>query len=107
MNAVYDQRSGEPSVYLGAEPELLKVKRGWHIDGAFPPQSRDCLVGATVAEKMHLKVGEEFVLPGLEGTQGRVSGLLASTQGADDGFIYMPLAEAQRLFKRPDQLTHI
>ncbi len=107
MNAVYDQASGAQSVYLGADPSLLQVKRGWHIQGAFPAQGRDCLVGAKVAQTLHLQLGQEFALPGLDGQKGRVAGLLAPTQGADDTFIYMTLPEAQRIFQRPDQLTHI
>lgn len=106
MNAVYDA-SGEQSTYLGAEPGLLRLKRGWHIRGRFPAQSGDCLIGATVAQKRHLDIGQSFALPGLTNAQGRVAGVLDSTQGADDTFIYMPMADAQRLFKRPGQLTHI
>jgi putative ABC transport system permease protein len=117
MNAVIDQNTGAQSVYLGAEPGLLAVKRGWHIDGAFPQRDGECLVGATVAQQLHLTVGQVFALPGLtdsgleapgqKGPQGRVAGILEPTQGADDTFIYMPLLMAQRLFKRPGQLTHI
>jgi putative ABC transport system permease protein len=107
MNAVYDQTSGAQSVYLGADPTLLQVKRNWHIAGMFPTEGRDCLVGATVARTLHLQVGQAFALPGLEGQQGRVAGILAPTQGADDTFIYLPLAAAQRLFQRPEQLPHI
>lgn len=107
MNAVYDQTTGAQSVYLGAEPGLLAIKRGWHIEGVFPTHGNDCLVGSQLAQTLHLKLGQEFTLPGLDGPRGRVAGLLAPTQGADDTFIYMSLAEAQRLFKRPNQLTHI
>jgi putative ABC transport system permease protein len=107
MNAVYDAGSGDQSVYLGAEPGLLKVKKGWRIEGAFPTRGGEILVGATVAKTQNLKVGQEFALPGLEGQRGTVSGILAPTQGADDTFFYMPLAESQRLFKKPNHLTHI
>src|SRR5262249_50098747 len=107
MNAVYDAGSGAQSVYLGAQPGLLAVKRGWRLQGRFPTQGRDCLVGATAAQKLHLRLGQEFALPGLDGQKGRVTGLLAPTQGADDTFLYLPLAEAQRLFRRPHELTHI
>jgi putative ABC transport system permease protein len=106
MNAVYTP-SGAQAVYLGAEPGLLAVKRGWRIDGRFPTQGRDCLVGATVAQNLSLRVGQTFALPGLDGQTGRVAGVLAPTQGADDTFLYLPLAAAQRLFRRPRELTHI
>ena len=106
MNAIYDDTGGQ-TTYLGAQPDLLRVKRSWHIAGVFPMKPGDCLVGATIAKKRGLRVGQTFALPGLPGASGRVSGVLAETQGADDTFIYMPLVDAQRLFKRPAQLTHI
>jgi len=107
MNALVDQNTGAQSVYLGAEPGLLAVKRGWRIQGNFPRHGQECLVGATVAEQLHLTLGQRFALPGLGSRQGQVAGILAPTQGADDTFIYMPLSTAQTLFKRPGQLTHI
>ena len=107
MNAVYDSTTGEQYVYQGAEPGLLAVKRTWHITGSFPQQARGRLLGAHIAAKLHVRVGQEYKLPGLAGETGVVSGILTPTQGADDDFTYMPLSEAQRIFKRPGQLTHI
>ena len=106
MNALYDEKGGQ-SVYLGAEPGLLALKRGWHIEGRFPTQGKECLVGASVAQNLHLRVGQTFALPGLKDETGQVMGILQPTQGADDAFIYMPLHSAQTLFHRPDELTHI
>lgn len=106
MNAVYDSQGGQ-SVYIGALPDVLAVKRDWKITGAFPKAGNEVLVGATTAETLHLQLGQEFALPGLEGKSGRVTGILAPTRGADDTFFYMPLTTAQALFKRPHQLTHI
>lgn len=106
MNALYDAQ-GEQAVYLGAEPELPAVKKGWHIQGRFPTQGMECLVGATVAQHSKLKLGQTFALPALDGQSGQVVGILEPTQGADDTFIYLPLSTAQNLFKRPHQLTHV
>lgn len=106
MNALYGD-NGEQTVYLGAEPGLLALKRTWHIEGRFPQQGNEILVGATVAQRYHLRPGQSLPLPELQGETGQVTGVLAPTQGADDTFIYMPLTTAQRLFQRPNQLTHI
>jgi putative ABC transport system permease protein len=106
MNALYDSSGGQIT-YLGAQPELLRVKRSWRIEGAFPTAAGDCLLGSTVAAQRGLKVGATFELPGVTNARGKVCGVLGETQGADDTFIYMPLADAQKLFKRPGQLTHI
>ena len=94
-------------MYQGAEPGLLAVKRSWHLEGSFPQQPHGRLLGAHIAAKLRVKIGQEYPLPGLPGETGVVSGILSPTQGADDDFTYMPLAEAQRIFKRPSQLTHI
>ena len=107
MNALYDTETGAPTVYLGADNSLLSVKRNWRIEGGFPAREGECLVGTTVAQNQKLAIGQAFSLPGLKGEKGRVSGILAPTHGADDTFVYMPLSMAQRLFKRPKQLTHI
>lgn len=106
MNAIMDPNTGAQSVYLGAEPSLLALKRGWHIRGGFPQHDGDCLIGASVARTLHLQAGQEFALPALNGQSGRVCGVLEPTQGADDTFIFLTLADAQRRFRRPGQLTH-
>ena len=107
MNAVYDKTTGEQFVYQGALPGLLAIRRSWHLTGSFPRLAQERLLGTHIAAKLHLKVGQKYALPGLSGETGLVSGILAPTQGADDDFTYMPLAEAQRIFRRPNQLTHI
>ncbi len=107
MNAIYTAETGVQTVYLGAEPGLLAVKRGWHIDGKFPVKGDECLLGSTFASSHHLSMGKNFSLPGVSGETGHVAGIIAATQGADDTFVYMSLANAQRIFHRPNQLTHI
>src|SRR5689334_15573934 len=97
MSAVYDVSTGAQTVYCGIEPDMQDVKRFWRIDGRFPVHQGELLVGSELAASRKLQVGQEIRLPGLEGLQGRVAGILAPTQGADDLFIYMPLADAQRI----------
>jgi putative ABC transport system permease protein len=46
-------------------------------------------------------------VPGWRAEKGLVVGILASTQGAEDTFIHMRLADAQRRFDHPSELTHI
>lgn len=106
MNALYEA-NGNQTVYLGINDDIQMVKRAWSIEGSLPVKTGDILLGAAAAKSLRVQRGQEFDLPGLEGAKGRVCGLLATTQGADDNFLYMPLADAQRLFKRQGQLTHI
>jgi putative ABC transport system permease protein len=109
MNALRGDRPEEQSVYLGVQPDILSVKRSWRIQGAFPARPDEVLAGGGLAAQQGWRVGQQVELPGHPGgrLRGRVSGIIAPGGGADDLFLYMPLAEAQRLFHRPGQLTHI
>ena len=105
MSAVYDD-TAQQCVYAGVTPEILALKKSWHLQGRFPAAG-ELLVGSDAAARRGWKPGLSVALPGLEGAHGRVAGLLAPTGGADDTFIYMPLTDAQRQFKHPAELTHI
>ena len=106
MNANYTE-SGEAIVTLGVTPEILAVKKNWHITGAFPALNGEVLIGSAFAKKHRLEIGQKFDLPGSVGISLRVCGILAPTQGADDTYLHLTLADAQRLMKRPGELTHI
>lgn len=106
MNALMDS-AGAQEVYIGAQPSLLALKRAWRLQGRFPRLDGEFLVGATAAHTHGLHLNQNFALPGLVGHTGRAVGLLDAGQGADDGFFFMPLDAAQRLFKRQGQLTHV
>jgi putative ABC transport system permease protein len=107
MTALYDEKTGAQRVYCGVEQNILQLRRSWKIDGAFPLQSGELLIGAELAHSNQWRVGQTIVLPGVKGGQGRISGILRPTQGADDLFVYMPLTDAQRYFRHPGELTHI
>jgi ABC-type lipoprotein release transport system permease subunit len=106
MNAVYGS-TGEQTVYAGISPDIRALKRGWRWSGAFPERRGDLLVGADTARTHGWTVGQEVELPGLAPHRGTVAGVLAPSGGADDGFVYMRLEDAQGLFKHPGELTHI
>jgi putative ABC transport system permease protein len=109
MAALPGSQPGEQLVYLGVRPDILGVKRSWQIQGAFPARPGEVLAGSAVATERHWRVGQTVELPGRERSMGtaRLCGIMAATQGADDQFLYLPLADAQRLFHRPNRLTHI
>lgn len=105
--AALSEKNGGQIVYNGVESNILSLKRAWHIAGKFPQREGEVLIGAEAARRYQWKLGEEVRLPGLTDQRAIVSGILASTQGADDGFIYLPLADVQRIFGHSNQLTHI
>lgn len=106
MAAFYDD-SGKQSVYVGVDEKILAVKRGWKIEGTFPARTDEILAGAAVARERKWTIGQAVALPELKNQNATISGILSPTQGADDTFIYMRLQDAQSIFKREDQLTHI
>lgn len=106
MSAVYDEKGNE-FVYVGVETNLLSLKRGWKIEGAFPQANGELLIGSEAARRNNWKIGEQIQLPGLRDQSGKVAGIIAPTQGADDTFIYLDLSDAQQRFKHPNELTHV
>ena len=106
MAAVYDA-DGNQTVYVGVESNILALKRGWRITGRFPERDDELLVGPEAARRFGWRTGETVRLPGLRDQSGTVTGVLAPTQGADDTFIHLRLARAQRLFNHTNELTHI
>ena len=105
--AAVDDADGTQAVYVGVETNILALKRGWRIEGNFPEHDGDLLAGAEAARRNGWHIGATVRLPGLRDQTGRVTGILAATRGADDAFIYLRLADAQRRFNHPGELTHI
>jgi putative ABC transport system permease protein len=106
MTAVYVADGGQ-TVYVGVETNILALKRGWRINGRFPERDDELLVGSEAARRRGWRTGEQVRLPELGDQRGTVTGILDPTQGADDTFIHLRLATAQRLFKHTNELTHI
>ena len=106
MAAVYSD-NGERTVYEGVETNILALRRHWRIAGRFPEQTDELLAGSEAASNHHWRLGDSVSLPGLPGCRGRISGIIAASGGAEDTFVFMRLAEIQRLLKHPNELTHI
>jgi putative ABC transport system permease protein len=106
MSAVYDS-SDDQFVFIGVETNILALKTGWQIDGRFPENENELLVGSEAARRNRWKIGQQVKMPGLADQNGLVAGVLAPTHGADDTFIYLRLSDAQRLFEHTNELTHI
>jgi len=105
--AAFHGTNGNETVYVGVETNLLALKRGWKIEGRFPERDGDLLAGAETARQLGWKIGDRVPLPGLRDQAGVVAGILGKTQGAEDAFIYLGLADAQRRFGHPTEITHV
>jgi len=108
MNATWDEKSASQVVYCGITAEMLKLRRQWKpTDGAVLPTTGMLVAGSTIAKANRWKVGQTVSLPGIDKQVLKVGGILASTASPDDSFIHIEMSDAQRLFKRPNALTHI
>lgn len=105
MAAFFDP-TGQHTVYVGIDTNMLSLKPGWRIQGAFP-QAGEVLVGQKTAKTLGWQQGQTVSLPALDGVQASVSGILEPTESADDSFISLPLEDAQRFFRHTNELTHI
>lgn len=106
MSARYDD-AGTQIVFVGVDRNILALKPGWQINGHFPEHEGDLLIGADVARRNGWRLGQSVAWLGSAAANGRVSGILAPTHGADDAFIFLRLSDAQRVFQRDGQLTHL
>jgi len=106
MAAVYETNSTH-AVYLGVDTNILSLKTAWQILGIFPSTNGALLIGSDVQKQYGWQIGSRVALPGLRGQFGTVSGILAPTHGAEDAFIYLRLGDAQQIFHRTNELTHI
>ncbi len=106
MAAFYDSNSTQ-TVYLGVDTNMLLLKPAWRIRGNFPLREGTLLIGSDFQKRHGWQIGNRVALPGLREQFGTITGILAATHGAEDGFIYLPLADAQRLFRHTNELTHI
>jgi len=106
MAAIFDP-TGERTVYVGADTNLLPLRPGWQIRGTFPGTDGGLLIGAEAADRHGWQIGQQILLPGLKGARGTITGILERTHGADDAFIHLRLADAQKRFGHSNELTHI
>jgi putative ABC transport system permease protein len=106
MAALYDTNSVQ-TVYVGIETNILALRPSWKIAGRLPARAGELLPGWEAARRYGWKMGERVLLPGLRNQSGTVVGVLSPTQGAEDTFIHLHLADAQDRFQHPGELTHI
>jgi putative ABC transport system permease protein len=86
---------------------IAKTNPWWQIDGRwFSDDAKECVVGATFAEKNHVKIGDLISLATGDVTKIpsplKVTGVLSSG-GPEDNSIVVPLSHAQSLGDKPGQ----
>jgi len=108
MNATWDEKSESQVVYCGITAELLKLRRHWKAaEGGVLPSAGLLIAGSDIAKTNGWKLGQTVSLPGIDKQTLKIGGILAPTSSPDDSFIHIQMSDAQRIFKRPNALTHI
>ncbi len=105
MNAV--DFAGQKSVFLGIDESWRKLKRGTQLEGRLAEARNEIDAGAEIARENNWRNGDFISLPALGNRRVKLVGIFQPTHAADDFFMYFPLAEAQRIFEHPGQITHI
>lgn len=84
--------------------EERSIKSYWAVDGSYPTQADQVVLGSQVAEKLHLQTNSVIDLFGQPFT---VAGTLYETGGDDDTVILMDLGRLQTLLDRPGDTSFI
>jgi len=106
MSGIVRPEEGRTDIYVGIDSTTLRLKNWWKLEGKFPENPDDVLIGHDVSLIELSGIGDQIYLPEKDATFNIV-GKLEATGTEDDGFFYIPLATAQRLFDQPDKLTAI
>ena len=98
-----------PHIVYGIQADQMQaLKPWWQVEGRFfgNDEKAVMVIGSSLAGKEDLKVGD--VLPfGIDQEPFTIVGILNETGGQDDEFHFLPIAEAQRVFNKPDQMTAV
>jgi len=97
------------SIILGIDIDSYKeVKKYWKIKGRYFQNDEEdkIIIGSDVAFQEKLDVGDKIYFKKINKIY-EVVGILEYTGGQDDGFYFLPLKEAQRIFDKESLITAI
>lgn len=93
-------------LFYGVDDELLKLKPHWKLEGGWFEDDHSVVLGAEAALVEKREVGDKLYFPEID-TEFSVTGILDRTGSEDDGFFFIPLKTAQRVFKKQGKLTGV
>lgn len=93
-------------LFYGADEDFPKLKPHWKIQGTWFKDEKSIVLGAEAARVEKRTVGDKIFFPEIE-AEFTVTGVLERTGSEDDGWFYIPLKTAQRLFKKEGKLTGV
>lgn len=93
-------------LFYGITDEARKLKPNWRVGGKWFQGPDDIILGSEVARVEQRKVGDKIYIESLD-KEFNVVGILERTYGQDDGFYFLPLATAQKQFRKEGKLTAV
>lgn len=92
--------------FYGVEDNYRELKPHWNIRGEWFAGPDDIILGAEAARVEKRAVGDKVYFPDID-AEFTVSGVIERTGSEDDGFFYLPLATAQKVFEKEGKLTGV
>jgi putative ABC transport system permease protein len=80
----------------------LRLKQWWNTEGAEPSSSEEALVGVRLAQVLGLGPGDSVEI---NDRPFRVAGVLEENGSQDDDILFIDLAAAQEVMKKPDSVS--
>lgn len=113
VSSVYNQEGADSrgafTLYMGIEKSYLELKPwvkfksgGWFSSA----DADEAIMGYEAAEVEQRLAGDKIFIPGINKVL-MVVGIFERTGTQDDGMIFIPLADSQRIFDLPGKLTGI
>ena len=93
-------------LFYGISDDVPKLKPNWKIRGGWFKDENSIILGSEVARIEKRNIGDKVYIESLN-KEFNVVGVLERTFGQDDGFYYLPLAAAQKYFRKEGKLTAI
>jgi putative ABC transport system permease protein len=85
---------GGTRVIYGTTPKFPSLKSAWKINGQYPTGDNQAMLGSLAASDLGKKIGDTFEINKVQLT---VTGLLESTGGSEDNFIYTTDTDARKI----------
>ncbi|WP_075790616.1 ABC transporter permease [Massilia putida] len=93
-------------LFYGIGEAMRKLKPHWKIRGSWFTSSDSIILGAEAAKVEKREVGDKIYFQNID-HEFVVSGIIERTGSEDDGFFYLPLETAQKIFHKEGKLTGV
>ncbi len=100
------QDDGKINFFYGIDDEVQKLKPQWKINGTWFKDEHSIILGAEAAKVEKRSVGDKIYFPEID-AEFEVTGIIERTGSEDDGFFFLPLKTAQRVFQKENKLTGV